>query len=85
MAVKMFVFSLLLVSTVSNSAASLLLALLRSLLKTSSILERRLKSRARGSNKLLEGTSALHDNVKIIKKAGLRMAKFCHVEVLLQM
>ena len=54
-------------------------------MKASSILERRLKSRAKGSNKLLEGTSGLHDNVKIIKKLGVRMSKFCHVEILLQM
>ncbi|CAB9528119.1 expressed unknown protein [Seminavis robusta] len=55
-----------------------------SLLKVSSILEQRLKSRVKGSNKLLEGTSELHDKIKQIKKIGIRMAKFCHVEVLLQ-
>jgi len=55
-----------------------------SLLKVASILETRIKSRAKGVNKLLNNIEELHEKIKELKGMGFRMAKFCHVEVLLQ-
>lgn len=48
-------------------------------------MEGRLKSRAKGVNRLLQNTEELHDKIKILKATGMKMAKFCHLEVLLQM
>jgi len=62
--------------------------LAHSLLKVASIMEGRLKSRAkaaRGTTRLLENTKQLHDTIKTLKSMGMKMAKFCHVEVLLQL
>ena len=55
-----------------------------SLLKVASILETRIKSRAKGVNKLLDNTEELHEKIKELKGMGMKMAKYCHVEVLLQ-
>jgi hypothetical protein len=54
-----------------------------SILKVSSILESRLKFRST-SHKLLQNTETLHDAIKILKNTGFRLAKFCHVDLLLQ-
>lgn len=59
--------------------------LAHSFLKVSSILEGHLKVRgSRGGNRLLEDTEELHDRIKTLKQMGMTLAKFCHVEVLLQ-
>ena len=60
---------------------------LHSLLKVASILERRLKTRGvnKGATRLLENTEELHEKIVTLKRMGMKIAKFCHVEVLLQM
>jgi hypothetical protein len=49
------------------------------------MLETRIKSQAKGSNRLLPDVEALHMNIKKVKALGIKMAKFCHVEVILQL
>lgn len=48
-------------------------------------MESRLKSRSKGATGLLEKVENLHDNIKELKRLGMKTAMFCHVEVLLQM
>lgn len=61
--------------------------LAHSLLKLSSLLESRLKVRMRGSGtfeKTLTSTRALREAIKTIKAHGLKMAKFCRIDMLMQ-
>ncbi len=59
-------------------------ALSHSLLKLSSQLERRLKPKANPWNKTVTAPRTLRDAIKNIRMHGLRLAKFCRMEVLLQ-
>jgi len=61
--------------------------LAHSLLKLSSLLDSRLKVRSRvgiSSTKTLTNTRALREAIKTIKANGLKMAKFCRSDILLQ-
>jgi len=59
--------------------------LAHSLLKLASLLESRLKIRGQSTfNRALTSTRALREAIKTIKVSGLRMAKFCRIEMLLQ-
>jgi len=61
--------------------------LAHSLLKLASLLDSRLKVRSRlgiTSTKTLTNTRALREAIKTIKANGLKMAKFCRADVLLQ-
>lgn len=61
--------------------------LAHSLLKLASLLESRLKVRSRmgiTSTKTLTNTRALREAIKTIKANGLKMAKFCRADILLQ-
>lgn len=61
--------------------------LAHSLLKLSSLLDSRLKVRSRmgiTSTKTLTNTRALREAIKTIKANGLKMAKFCRADILLQ-
>jgi len=61
--------------------------LAHSLLKLSSLLDSRLKIRSRlgiTSTKTLANTRALREAIKTIKANGLKMAKFCRADILLQ-
>jgi hypothetical protein len=56
-----------------------------SLLKLSTLLDSRLKIRGgSGYNRTLTSTRALREAIKTIKTHGLKMAKFCRLDVLLQ-
>uniref|UniRef100_A0A7S4S8A6 Exocyst complex component Sec8 n=2 Tax=Ditylum brightwellii TaxID=49249 RepID=A0A7S4S8A6_9STRA len=58
--------------------------LAHSLLKVSGLLEQRLKSRRVGWEKTDKPTLELRENIKSIRFHGLRVAKFCRAEVLIQ-
>jgi len=59
--------------------------LAHSLLKLSSLLESRLKIRGHSAfNRALTSTRALREAIKSIKVNGLKMAKFCRIEMLMQ-
>ena len=59
--------------------------LAHSLLKLASLLESRLKIRGHSSfNRALTSTRALREAIKAIKSNGMTMAKFCRIEMLLQ-
>jgi len=61
--------------------------LAHSLLKLASLLDSRLKVRSRlgiASTKTLTNTRALREAIKTIKANGLKMAKFCRADILLQ-
>jgi hypothetical protein len=59
--------------------------LAHSLLKLSSLLESRLRVRGSGSfEKVLTSTRALREAIKTIKTHGIKMAKFCRIDMLLQ-
>lgn len=58
------------------------ICLAHSLLKCTSLLEKRLKPK--GSNKLLVNIGSLHNEIKKLKALGIKLAKFCHMEVVLQ-
>jgi hypothetical protein len=61
--------------------------LAHSLLKLASLLDSRLKVRSRlgiTSTKTLTNTRALREAIKTIKANGLKMAKFCRADILLQ-
>jgi len=61
--------------------------LAHSLLKLASLLDTRLKVRSRmgiTSTKTLTNTRALREAIKTIKSNGLKMAKFCRADILLQ-
>lgn len=61
--------------------------LAHSLLKLASLLDSRLKVRSRlgiTSSKTLTNTRALREAIKTIKANGLKMAKFCRADILLQ-
>jgi hypothetical protein len=61
--------------------------LAHSLLKLASLLDSRLKIRSRlgiNSTKTLTNTRALREAIKTIKANGLKMAKFCRADILLQ-
>lgn len=56
-----------------------------SLLKLSMLLDDRLKVRTRnGFNKMLVSTRALREAIKTIKINGVKMAKFCRIDMMLQ-
>jgi hypothetical protein len=59
--------------------------LAHSLLKLASLLESRLKVRnTSGFEKILPSTRALREAVKSIRNQGLKMAKFCRMDMLMQ-
>lgn len=59
--------------------------LAHSLLKLASLLDSRIKVRSHlGSNKTLTSTRALREAIKTIKANGLKMAKFCRADILMQ-
>jgi len=59
--------------------------LAHSLMKLSSLLESRLKVRTNlGANKMLTSTRALREAIKSIKANGLKMAKFCRGDIMMQ-
>lgn len=59
--------------------------LAHSLLKLASLLESRLKIRDNvGYNRTLTSTRALSESIKTIKFTGMKMAKFCRLDVLMQ-
>lgn len=58
--------------------------LAHSLLKVASLLEARLKTRSGGRDKTVGATRALRGSIKIIREHGVRMAKFCRVDMLVQ-
>jgi hypothetical protein len=60
--------------------------LAHSLLKLSSLLESRLKSRSdtTGFERTLSSTRALREAIKTIKSHGVKMAKFCRIDMLMQ-
>jgi hypothetical protein len=59
--------------------------LAHSLLKLAGLLESRLKIRTRtGKNRLLTSTRALREAIKTIKSNGIKMAKFCRLDMLMQ-
>lgn len=58
--------------------------LAHSFLKVASVFESRLKVNIKGEEKMLGDTGSLLDAIGILKNAGIRMAKFCRMEVLLQ-
>jgi len=57
--------------------------LAHSLLKLSSLLESRLRVRG-ARNKTLSSTRTLQEAIKTIKRSGIKMAKFCRLEILMQ-
>ncbi len=59
-------------------------SLSHSLLKLSSQLERRLKPKKMSWNKVVTAPRTLRDSIKNIRMHGLRLAKFCRMEILLQ-
>ena len=62
-------------------------SLAHSLLKLSSLLEARLKVRVYSSGTLeraLTSTRALREAIKTIKSHGLKVAKFCRIDMLMQ-
>jgi hypothetical protein len=59
-------------------------SLAHSLLKLSSLLERRLKPKTSHWGKVMTAPRTLRDSIKNIRLHGLRVAKFCRMEVLLQ-
>lgn len=58
--------------------------LAHSLLKVSSLLEGRLQVRGNGYTKTLSSTRALREAIKTLKQNGIKMAKFCRIDMLLQ-
>lgn len=59
--------------------------LAHSLLKLASLLESRLKVRGgTGLNKTLVSTRTLQESIKTIKRSGVKLAKFCRLDMLLQ-
>ena len=58
--------------------------LAHSLLKVSSLLETRLQIRGKRYTKTLSSTRALLEAIKTLKQNGIKMAKFCCIEMLLQ-
>lgn len=48
------------------------------------MLEDLITSQVKGSKRLLPGVEALHANIKKVKAWGIKMAKFCHTELVLQ-
>ena len=60
--------------------------LAHSLLKLSSLLESRLKIRTKNGSfdKILTSTRALREAIKTIKAHGVKMAKFCRIDMLMQ-
>jgi hypothetical protein len=58
--------------------------LAHSLLKVSSLLESRLQVRGNGYTKTLSSTRALREAIKTLKLNGIKMAKFCRIDMLLQ-
>jgi hypothetical protein len=59
--------------------------LAHSLLKLASLLDSRIKVRSHlGTNKTLTSTRALREAIKTIKASGLKMAKFCRADILMQ-
>jgi len=58
--------------------------LAHSLLNVASLLEARLKTRSGGRDKTAGATRALRGSIKEIREHGVRMAKFCRVEMLIQ-
>lgn len=59
--------------------------LAHSLLKLASLLDSRIKVRSHlGANKTLTSTRALREAIKTIKANGLKMAKFCRADILMQ-
>jgi len=59
--------------------------LAHSLLKLSSLLDSRLKDRSsRGFEKVLPSTRALREAIKSIRNHGIKMAKFCRIDMLMQ-
>ena len=58
--------------------------LAHSLLKVSSLLESRLQVRGNGYTKTLSSTRALREAIKTLKQNGIKMAKFCRIDMLLQ-
>lgn len=58
--------------------------LAHSLLKVSSLLEKRLQVRGIGYTKTLSSTRALREAIKTLKLNGIKMAKFCRIDMLLQ-
>ena len=59
-------------------------SLAHSLLKLSSLLERRLKPKTSQLGKVMTAPRTLRDSIKNIRMHGLRVAKVCRMEVLLQ-
>lgn len=58
--------------------------LAHSLLKVSSLLEKRLQVRSVGYTKTLSSTRALREAIKTLKMNGIKMSKFCRIDMLLQ-
>jgi len=58
--------------------------LAHSLLKVSSLLESRLQVRGNGYTKILSSTRALREAIKTLKLNGIKMSKFCRIDMLLQ-
>ena len=58
--------------------------LAHSLLKVSSLLESRLQVRGNGYTKTLSSTRALREAIKTLKLNGIKMSKFCRIDMLLQ-
>jgi hypothetical protein len=58
--------------------------LAHSLLKLSSLLNSRLRLRSAGRNKTLSSTRTLKEAIKSIRTNGLKMAKFCRLEMIMQ-
>jgi hypothetical protein len=59
--------------------------LAHSLLKLSSLLDSRLKVRSSGGfEKVLPSTRALREAIKSIRNHGIKMAKFCRIDMLMQ-
>ena len=58
--------------------------LANSLLKVASLLEGRLRTRSSGRDKTGGATRNLLKSIKTIKEHGVRMAKFCRVDMLIQ-
>ena len=58
--------------------------LAHSLLKVSNLLENRLQVRGNGYTKTLSSTRALREAIKTLKLNGIKMAKFCRIDMLLQ-
>lgn len=58
--------------------------LAHSLLKVSNLLESRLQVRGNGFTKTLSSTRALREAIKTLKLNGIKMSKFCRIDMLLQ-